>query len=167
MKKLLTLSLASFGLLFGASVFAADGSWGGDNSGQDLGCCQPQQDLCQPPERQCGDAYVKYCKYTPCYYNEYRTVCDQKCTQKQCCRYVNKPYEKTCCKYVPQYYTQTCNRLCPEYYTVNDTVNCYRKVCDKKVKWVPQYYYKNVCGPEAESYAAPAAGGCASGSCAQ
>jgi hypothetical protein len=42
MKKLLTLSLASFGLLFGASVFA-DGSWNGDNAGQDLGAC------CQPP----------------------------------------------------------------------------------------------------------------------
>lgn len=165
MKKLLTLSLATFGLLFGSTVFANE-SWG-DTGTQDLGCCQPQEELCQPAEKPCGDSYVKYCKYTPCYINEYRTVCDTKCCPKKCTRYVNQPYEKTCCKMVPQYYTQTCNRLVPQCYTVNEYQKCYRKVCDKKVKWVPQYYYKHICDQNGEGEEASAPSACASGSCGQ
>lgn len=162
MKKLLSLALASFGLLFGASVFA-DGSFA-DTAVQttsavthqvvgDLpidsedGHAYSNKEFCcgEPEEHPCGDSYCLYCKYEPCYYNEWQTVCEPKCYEKKCCRYVAKEYEKTCVKYVPQYYTQTCCRYEPEYFTTTEVRNCSRKVCQKKCKWVPKYYYKRVC----------------------
>lgn len=158
MKKLLSLCLVSFGLLFGTSIAANEVMGGYDDVNYAGGTYESQgtDACCTPPaEHACGDSYQLYCKYEPCYYNEYRTVCDEKCVPKQCCRYVNKPYQKTCCKMVPQYYTVSCDRQCPEYYTVNETVKCYRKVCDRKCKWVPKYYYKHECGT-----ATPAQGCC-------
>ncbi len=111
-----------------------------DYSNQEFCCGEPQ-------EHQCGDVYCLYCKYEPCYYNEWRTVSEPKCYEKKCCRYVAKEYEKTCVKYVPQYYTQTCCRYEPEYFTTTEVRNCSRKVCDRKCKWVPKYYYKHICNP--------------------
>ncbi len=150
MKKLLSLCLASFGLLFGAGL-VADEAWSGDSS--EGGCCA-QAEPCKPADRPCGEAWIKMCKYNPCYYTTCRTVCDEKCCPKQCCRYVDQCYDVTCCRYVPQYYTKQCTRKVPQYYTVNETQKCYRKVYDKHVKWVPQYYYKHICGeaePEAQA----------------
>ncbi len=185
MKKLLSLVLVSFGLLFSASI-TGDSShyqqWNDDNyAGEGYqeenpylteGCygygekqydsydgvtgnypnSSDQQDysnqeFCcgEPQEHPCGDTFQLYCKYEPCFFNEWKTITEPKCYEKKCCRYVAKEYEKICVKYVPQYYTQTCCRYEPEYFTTTEVRNCSRKVCERKCKWVPKYYYKHVC----------------------
>ena len=112
----------------------------------------PDQEFCcgEPQEHPCGDIYCLYCKYEPCYYNEWHTINEPKCYEKKCCRYIAKEYEKTCVKYVPQYYTQTCCRYEPEYFTTTEVRNCPRKVCERKCKWVPKYYYKHIKQNECE-----------------
>lgn len=157
-KKLLSLCLATFALM-GGVIFADasdfGGSWDGGSDGytnQELCCGEPQ-------EHPCGQSYQLYCKYTPCYYNEWRTVCEPQCYQKKCCRYVPETYEKCCVKYVPQYYTQQCCRYVPQYYCTTETREVQRKVCDRKCKYVPKYFYKLVCTPQADC-PAPAANAC-------
>lgn len=156
MKKLLTLCLAAMGLLV-ASPGQADNTtnavqqqWSGQQDGQQHdGHQYAGQEFCcgDVQEHPCGDSYCLYCKYEPCYYNEWHTVCEPQCYQKKCCRYVPKQYEKCCVKYVPQYYNQTCCRYEPEYFYTTETRNVSRKVCEKKCKYVPKYYYKHICSP--------------------
>lgn len=132
------------------SYAAGQGSYSAE-AGQEHG--YNGQEVCcgQPFEHPCGDTYQLYCSYKPCYYNEWRTVCEPQCYQKKCCKYVAKEYDKCCVKYVPQYYTQKCCKYEPSYYYENCTREVSRKVCDRKCKWVPQYYYKHICNKAPEA----------------
>lgn len=127
----------------------------GDNSngysGQEQGYYNQEVCCGQPFEHACGDTYQLYCTYKPCYYNEWRTVCEPQCYQKKCCKYVAKEYDKCCVKYVPQYYTQKCCKYEPEYFYTTETREVSRKVCDRKCKYVPQYYYKHICSKAPEA----------------
>lgn len=167
MRKILSICVAALGFFVatpGAYAQSADQNnynYSGNYAGQQYA----QEQCCgDVVEQACGTCYCLYCKYEPCYYNEWHTVCEPKVFRKKCCRYVPREYEKCCVKYVPQYYTQTCCRYEPEYFYVDETRDVPRKVCEQKVNYVPRYYYKQVCNQNSSGYyqgADYSQGGCA------
>lgn len=130
-----------------------------DYYGNNGGCnpCAPQdqgqviQDGACPQEGPCGDqstgdCWCKYVRYKPCYYTTKRCVEEKIPCKKKCCRYVDQYYEVQKCRMVPEYYTEQACKKVPEVYYVDDCKTCKKWVCDQHVKYVPEYYWKHVCG---------------------
>ena len=165
MNKLLFSIAVIFGVLMTSTAFAHDvrgsnvydassyangynGSRSCGNGGCNTGCntgCDTSCDTGCPSDQPCGDCWCLYCRYQPCYYNQWRCECEPRSVQRRCCRWVPREYEVQRCRYVPQYYCEKCCRYEPEYYCVDQCVQCKKWVCDRQCTYRPCYYYKRVC----------------------
>lgn|GEM_PF-6038326 len=131
-------------------------------AGCDAACAE------QPREEVVGPCYCLCARYIPQYYNTYRTECEPKVVMDKCTRLVPKYYEKQCTRMVPQNYTETCCKYESECYEVPRTTYVSKQVCEKQVRYVPQYFYKctktDGAGQQA-SYESAAPSGCPTGGC--
>lgn len=149
MKKLIQLGAIFFGLLITFNAYSQNYN---SQPGYGAGNCCPQESACceQTQDCECGDKWVLMCHQQPCYYNDWRCVEEKVPCTRTCTRYVPKYCEVDRCRYVPQHYKETLCRYEKECYQVEDCRTCKKWVCDQKCKMVPRYYWKHMCGDNAQ-----------------
>lgn len=126
-----------------ATIDAVAGTTGSTQAAVGDDGCAPEDHPC---DDDCEECWRLYCHYEPCYYNTYRCIEEPQYYKKKCCRYVPREcvVEKT--RYVPVHYKETSTRYEPEYYYVDECKVNKKWVCERQCKYVPNYYYKHVCG---------------------